>query len=208
MAGIMNKESPFTPGRPVPIEYFVARFKEITRLERAVKQASSGRNENIFILGERGIGKSSLASFIRYLAEKEYDFISAHCFLGGVKDLEGMIRIIFQRLLQEVSDKSIFDSLKDIFDKYIKAITLFGVGVEFTENRSKLRTLIDNFLPAIKKINETIKERKKGIMLDTPEDPNIFFLQFRPLPLFHLQHQFRQCNYLYLTRIPHLPLHA
>lgn len=161
----MNKESPFTPGRPVPIEYFIARLKEITRLERAVKQASSGRNENIFILGERGIGKSSLASFVRYLAEKEYDFIGAHCFLGGVKDLEEMVRVIFQRLLQEVSDKSVFDSLKGVFDKYIKAITLFGVGVEFTENRSQLRTLIDNFLPAIKKVNETIRERKKGIIL-------------------------------------------
>ncbi|MCD6472985.1 ATP-binding protein [Candidatus Aerophobetes bacterium] len=166
MVGITSKESPFTPGRPVPFDYFVARFKEIERLERAIKQVSSGRNENVFISGERGIGKSSLAGFIRYLAEKEYSFIGAHCFLGGVKDLEGMIRVIFQRLLQEVSDKTISDKLKSIFGKYIKGVNLFGVVIEFTENRSELHTLIDNFLPVIKKINETIKERKKeGIIL-------------------------------------------
>lgn len=165
MAGITTKESPFTPGKPVPIEYFIARLKEIERLKRAINQTSCGRNENIFIAGERGIGKSSLAGFIRYLAEKEYDFIGAHCFLGGVRDLEGMIRVIFQRLLQEVSDKTIFDKLKNVFSKYIKEITLFGVGVEFTTDRSELRTLLDNFLPAIKKINETIKDRKNGVIL-------------------------------------------
>lgn len=165
MAQVPTKESPFTPGKPVPIEYFIARYKEIERLERAITQTSSGRNENIFITGERGIGKSSLASFIRYFAEKEYDFIGAHCFLGGVGDLQGMIRVIFQRILQQVSDKTIFDSLKNTFGKYIKGVTLFGVGVEFTTDRSELRTLLDNFLPTIRKINETIKGKKKGIVL-------------------------------------------
>ena len=165
MAQVPTKESPFTPGKPVPIEYFIARIKEIERLERAIKQTASGRNENIFITGERGIGKSSLASFVRYLAEKEYDFIGAHCFLGGVNDLEGMIRVIFQRTLHEVSDKTIFDSLKNIFGSYIKEVTLFGVGVEFTTDRSELRTMLDNFLPTIRKINETIQDKKKGIVL-------------------------------------------
>ena len=165
VAGITTKESPFTPGKPVPVEYFIARFKEIERLERAIKQTSSGRNENIFITGERGIGKSSLAGFIRYLTEKEHDFIGTHCFLGGVKDLEGMIRIIFQRLFQEVSDKTIFDNLKNTFSKYIKAFTLFGVGVEFTADRSELRTILDNFLPAIREINETMKDKKNGLIL-------------------------------------------
>jgi len=56
------KESPFTPGRPVPIEYFVARNKEIQRLERAIQQTASGRNENIFIEGERGIGNPKTMS--------------------------------------------------------------------------------------------------------------------------------------------------
>ncbi|UCD84225.1 MAG: ATP-binding protein [Deltaproteobacteria bacterium] len=165
MAGITSKESPFSPGKPVPVEYFIARFEELERLKRAVKQTLSGRNENIFITGERGIGKSSLGGFIRWLAGKEYDFIGAHCFLGGVRDLETMIRVIFQKLLQEVSDKNIFDNLKNIFGNYITGLTLFGVGVEFTKDRSELRTILDNFLPVIRNINETIKENKKGIIL-------------------------------------------
>jgi len=166
MTRLENKESPFTPGKPVPVDYFVAREKEINRLDRAIRQASSGRNENIFITGERGIGKSSLARFFRYKAEKEYGFIGTHCFLGGVRDLEGMIRMIFQRLLQEVTDKNIFDKLKDFFGKYIKGMTLFGIGVEFTDDRSELRSLLNNFLPVLRKINETMKgDNKNGIVL-------------------------------------------
>jgi len=166
MTRLENKESPFTPGKPVPVEYFVAREKEIDRLDRTIRQASSGRNENIFITGERGIGKSSLARFFRYKAEKEYGFVGTHCFLGGIRDLEGMIRMIFQRLLQEVTDKNIFDKLKDFFGKYIKGFTLFGVGVEFTDDRTELRSLLDNFLPVLRKINETMKsDNKNGIIL-------------------------------------------
>lgn len=165
MVEINAKESPFYPGKPVPIEYFIARISEIKRLERSIKQTLSGRNENIFIMGERGIGKSSLAGFIRYIAEKKYDFIGTHCFLGGVKDLNEMIRLVFQRLFQEVKEKTIFEKLKNIFGDYVKEVKLFGMGVELTKDPSELRTILDNFLPTIREINETIKDNKKGIIL-------------------------------------------
>ncbi len=164
MAGVRTKESPFTPGKPVPVEYFVARRREIERLERAIRQTASGRNENLFITGERGIGKSSLAAFVRHLAEKQ-DFLGVHCFLGGVTDLEGVVRLVFERLLQEVSDVSLFEKLRGIFDKYIKEVSLFGLRIEFTKDRSQLRTLVENFLPALRKVNETIQGKRRGLLL-------------------------------------------
>lgn len=165
-SGLGTKESPFTPGKPVPVEYFVARNEEIQRLERAIRQTSSGRNENVFITGERGIGKSSLAAFARYLAWKEYDLIGTHCFLGGVRSLEEMMGVVFQRLLQDCTEKSLFDRLKDIFRRYIKGVTLFGTGVEFTDDLSELRVLRDNFLPAIRKVHEEVSSAgKKGLVL-------------------------------------------
>lgn len=166
MAETTIKESPFTPGRPVQPEYFVARIQEIQRLERAIQQTISGRNENIFITGQRGIGKSSLAGFVRYLAEKEYSLIGSHCFLGGVRSIEDMIGATFQKLLQDCTDKPIFDKFKKIFGNYIKELTLFGIGVEFTKDKSELRTLVDNFLPVLQKIYSEVKENdKKGIIL-------------------------------------------
>lgn len=118
-----TKESPFTPGKPVPVEYFVARFDEIKRLERAIRQARSGRNENIFITGERGIGKSSLAGFIQHLAEKEYNFIGAHCFLG-----QNFKR---KEILDKVSEKE-----RKIIDNFLRRIKKLGIIGE-TETRGE-----------------------------------------------------------------------
>ncbi len=166
MTGIQTKESPFTPGRPVQPEYFIARVNEIKRLNRAIEQAASGRNENIFVTGERGIGKSSLVGFIRFLAEKEYNMVGAHCLLGGVRTLPELMRVVFQRLLQQCSDKTLFDSLRSIFGSFIKSVELFGVNVEFTDNPQQLQVLVDNFLPLMKSIYDKIeKAGKKGIIL-------------------------------------------
>jgi len=161
----IEKESPFAPGKPVPIEYFVGRINEINRLQRAIHQTSGGRNENIFITGERGIGKSSLASFARFLAIKNYDFLGVHCSLGGIRDLEGMIRIVFQRLFQEASEKSIRVRLKELLGKFIKGVDLFGISVEFTSDHAQLRTLVENFLPVLRKIYYNIREQKRGILI-------------------------------------------
>ncbi|RKY11662.1 MAG: hypothetical protein DRP65_03585 [Planctomycetota bacterium] len=165
MAEAQIKESPFSPGRPVQPEYFVARIKEIQRLERSVNQTILGKNENVFITGPRGIGKSSLAGLIKYIAEK-HSLIGSHCFLGGVRSLNEMIRMVFQRLLQDCKDESVFDKLKNIFGDYIKSITLFGTGVEFTKDKGELQTLVDNFLPLMRKIYDQIQPNgKKGLTL-------------------------------------------
>jgi len=166
MTEISTKESPFTPGRPVQPEYFVARIKEIQRLDRAIRQTVSGRNENVFITGARGIGKSSLAGFVRHLAEKEYGLIGSHCYLGGVRSLDEMIAAAFQQLLQDCTDKSLFEKLTKIFGDYITGLKLFGMGVEFTKDKSKLVRLVDNFLPALRKIYDEAKGNgKKGLLL-------------------------------------------
>ena len=68
----MNPESsPFTPGQPVPIEFFVGRVKEIEHLRSLVRASVKGRFKIGFVTGERGIGKTSLVSFVRHLAEKQ-----------------------------------------------------------------------------------------------------------------------------------------
>lgn len=40
---MIKERSPFTPGRPVPIEFFVGRLNEIGRIMRSVKQVSLGK---------------------------------------------------------------------------------------------------------------------------------------------------------------------
>jgi len=70
---ILKSESPFFPGRPVPVEYFVGRKPEIERMvARGVRQVAGGKPISVFVEGEYGIGKSSVARYVQTLAEKEF----------------------------------------------------------------------------------------------------------------------------------------
>jgi len=162
----MNKDqSPFTPGIPVPLDYFIGRIKEIERLQRAIRAASVGRNMNVFITGERGIGKSSLAGFGRYLAQKEYGFVGAHCYLGTAQSVEDVTRVIFHRLLREMPEKSLFENARDVLGRYIKSVDLFGMNIEFTRDRDDLEDLKLNFLPILHQVFNAIEEERKGVYL-------------------------------------------
>lgn len=65
----MPKINPFAPNSPVPPGLFVGRLDEIRRLEAALFQTRAGQPSNFIIIGERGIGKSSLMSYMKYVAQ-------------------------------------------------------------------------------------------------------------------------------------------
>ena len=92
--------------------------------------------------------------------------VGSHCYLGGVRSLEDVMGVVFQRILQDCTDKSLFSKLREVLDGFIEGVTLFGVGVDFTKNKSKLLTLVDNFLPLMRKIHDEIEGNcYKGIVL-------------------------------------------
>ncbi len=160
-----DTSSPFTPGLPVPVEFFVGRLAEIEHLKKKMARAESGRLEVAFLIGERGIGKSSLASFVRFLAEREYQMIGLHTFLGGVISLEEMARRVFDRLLKESVGTSWHDKVKNFFGDRIRQVDLFGISVEFGAPAQDLRRLVHDFAPALRNLVERVKDEKKGILL-------------------------------------------
>ena len=74
--------SPFTPGVPVPLEFFVGREKELSQILDRAGAVATGRVERVFIIGERGIGKSSLCQLVRVISEKEHNLLGLHVHLG------------------------------------------------------------------------------------------------------------------------------
>lgn len=61
--------NPFKPYFPVPHGLFVGRIREIDRLEAHLLQTRAGHPSNFMVTGERGIGKSSLLLYTRFVAE-------------------------------------------------------------------------------------------------------------------------------------------
>ena len=157
--------SPFTPGRPVPVEFFVGRLDEIKRLRGRVRDALTGRLELVFLHGERGIGKSSLASFVRHLCERELRVLGVHTFLGGVTTLEEMVRRIFDRLLKDSIDTRWYEKVSKFFGDSIREVGLFGVSVGFEASDDKLRRLTQDFSSALRNLLEKVSDDKKGLLL-------------------------------------------
>ncbi|MBN1942574.1 MAG: ATP-binding protein [Phycisphaerae bacterium] len=164
---IVGKDrSPFFPGKPVTPEFFIGREEQIKLLERAIRQAKSGSPQYLFITGERGIGKSSLVSLAGQLAEREHGFISAQCQLGGADSVGEVCRRMYQALVSQLPDKSLFDKVRGVFDKYVERIDLFGIGVEFKKDAESRESLVENFLPLLFRVGQVVRDAgKNGVFL-------------------------------------------
>jgi len=160
----MKDRSPFTPGNPVPVELFVGRTNQLEEILRNVKQARTGKQENIFLAGERGIGKSSFAKFVCNMACKER-LLSVHVFLGQVTSLDEMVRRVFEELLKVSNTQSWYGKISGYFENKIQQIDLVGVAVSFHPTAEDTRELVNNFPEALVNIAEKIKTEKKGLFI-------------------------------------------
>ena len=162
----MNPEtSPFSPGQPVPIEFFIGRIREVERLRGMVRASTQGKFRIGFVSGERGIGKSSLASFVRYLSEHESQVAGCHVFLGGVEDLNEMLRRTFDRLLKESMDKPWHEQIRNFFGNHVRQVGLFGVTLELNLQESDWSTLAHDFVPTGRRLLNEIKDQKRALFL-------------------------------------------
>ncbi|MCX6681090.1 MAG: ATP-binding protein [Methanothrix sp.] len=161
---VIKDRSPFTPGNPVPVELFVGRTTQLEEILKNVKQARTGKQENIFLAGERGIGKSSFAKFVCNMACKER-LLSVHVFLGQVTSLDEMVRRIFEELIKVSNTQSWYEKISDYFRDKIQQIDLFGVAVSFNPSKEETRELVNKFDEAIANIAEKIKPEKSGLFI-------------------------------------------
>ncbi|MBN1509111.1 MAG: AAA family ATPase [Sedimentisphaerales bacterium] len=162
----MNPESsPFCPGQPVPIEFFVGRIQEIERLRSMVEASLQKRLRVGFVSGERGIGKSSLVSFIRHLVARERDVAGCHVFLGGVRDLPEMIRRTFDRILKDSIEKPWHAKVREFFGQHVREVGLFGVSVELSIPQQDLATIAHDFVPSIHRLLDKLSGDRRALLL-------------------------------------------
>ena len=162
----MNPESsPFRPGQPAPIEFFVGRLAEIERVRGMVRASARGRVGIGFVSGERGIGKSSLARLVRYLVEQNDDAVGCHVFLGGVQDLGQMLRRTFERLLNESTDKPWHQKLRDFFGDRVRKVGLFGLTLELNFQERDLAAIKHGFVASVRRLLESLAEHKRSLFL-------------------------------------------
>ncbi|MCY4244695.1 MAG: ATP-binding protein [Gammaproteobacteria bacterium] len=162
----MNPDNnPFTPGKPVDPDSFTGREKQVKELLTMVRMAKTRGLQVGWISGERGIGKSSLASFVGYLAERDEKAVVAHVHLGGVKELDELARTTHLQLLKDNQTRKWGDALWEKFGKNIKSVDAFGVKFELEKTADTLPTRAGDFPDALNHVVKTAGEDREALLL-------------------------------------------
>jgi hypothetical protein len=129
---ISKGKSPFYPGQPVPLELFVGRSEQIDRImTRGVGQVSQGKPVAIYVQGEYGIGKSSIAGFVSSLAEKDQGLHGIYAPLGGAKSVTDVAAAVLEATVRSGAfDLTRSEKVKEWLGTYIGKQALFGITVD------------------------------------------------------------------------------
>lgn len=160
-----EKSSPFTPGNPVRADLFAGRHQQIQDVSNYLMQAASGRMENVFLTGERGIGKSSFASFTLQKARANNNMVGVHIFLGGVTTLDELVRKVIEELINEISDRSWYDTVSELLGDYVRKVGVFGVTIEFRPPIENLSHIVGNFPDVLGGLLARISEHNDGVLI-------------------------------------------
>jgi hypothetical protein len=162
--------SPFSPGQPVPVELFVGRAEQIDRiLKRGAGQVKEGKPVAMFIQGEYGIGKSSIASYSAWLSTRYYDLHEIYVPLGGVETLEGLASALLKATIRSGAfDLKRNEVIQNWLSKYIGKQGLFSFSLNLDALKKDAPSLTSHFeiLDFLSQAKQRLSETGvKGIFL-------------------------------------------
>jgi ABC-type oligopeptide transport system ATPase subunit len=161
----MKEYSPFEPGKPVSPGMFVGREGQIEEINRYLQQTKYGKAQSAFLIGDRGVGKTSLARFIARIAETNHGLLSVHTFLSGVPTLEKMTQNVFGEIAKKAKKENFYDDVKGFFGDKVEEIGLFGVNVKFRASDQELTDLVASFPESLLGLIEAIKNERSGLLI-------------------------------------------
>jgi len=157
--------SPFTPGVPARPEDFAGKAAEVEQMLGSCRAAQAGRLERTFVIGDRGIGKSSLCNYVRHAADAKLDMLGLHVYLGGARSLEEMCRRIFEQLAKSSLGRPWYDRVVSLLGKHVKQVGLFGVNIQFAAGAEELRGLATSLPEQIEGVLSHLKDDRRGMLL-------------------------------------------
>ena len=183
----MPKENnPFKPTSPVYKGVFSGRYNEIQRIETVMIETKKGNPTNLLIIGERGIGKTSLLLLSKFYASgdikinsESLNFLPVFVSLDKrttIPELARKIKISIERYLR--SSKNAIQYIKDVWS-FIQKIEICSSKIGSTKLEVSESELFDNFTFSIIDTVKAITNEENAInrlKLIKPMDGIIIFI--------------------------------
>jgi Cdc6-like AAA superfamily ATPase len=176
----MRKFNPFTPNSPVYPDMFAGREKEIIKIENSLYQTKLGNPSHVLIIGERGIGKSSLLLVSEFLASKEcgkFNFLVVPLFINDNTTLEDLARNIKFGIERQLGqDEKILSFTKSTWSFLQK---FEAAGVKYNSNEQKFASeLVDNIVFSVADTIKAITNKSllSDVGLREPKDGIVFLI--------------------------------
>jgi energy-coupling factor transporter ATP-binding protein EcfA2 len=161
--------NPFKPGKPVDPQYFGGREKELKTFEQYLQYSVSGNPHNLAILGERGIGKSSLLRKFDQIAAEERDCIVVRRELdSSIDSLSSLVIFMLEALKSEGSShasskRKAASKVANFFSSYKIGVSVLGHGFTL-EKIDRSVAIQDYFYKELMHVWEGVKEATSGIL--------------------------------------------
>ncbi|MBE6489229.1 MAG: ATP-binding protein [Methanosphaera stadtmanae] len=157
----LYKKSPFSPGNIVNPENFVGREIIIKNIIRYLPNIFDGENRHFYLVGNRGMGKSSLSDYLSYILEVKYDVVTVKISNEGVEDVNTLIIRIIEALLNNVRVESLKDKLLENFSNYVETVGVMGLKIKLKPQSGDLIDSIRHDFPSfIKELCSDLYEKK------------------------------------------------
>lgn len=182
------KYNPFRPSGPVFREMFAGRGREIKRTDEILYQTKCSNPTNIMLIGERGIGKSSLLLVANYfargdiqLSEETYNFLTIQITISNEMCLYDLARKMNHAIERELGNlnKSL-TYIKKIWG-FLQRIEVSGTGIRNKDNSdydivdSTIYSIVDTVkaLTTTNAMNELgLSKQKDGLVILIDESDN------------------------------------
>ncbi len=159
------EHSPFRPGQPADLELFVGRAEQISRVTQLVTNAAHGRFQIAFLTGERGIGKTSLASFARYLAERDETAATSHVFLGDIDAVDRFVHQTLEHIVKDNVGKPWYKNIVQIFGERVDSIGLFNVSIKLRFTPDDMHAATNSFPQALRTIQTSLAQERATLFI-------------------------------------------
>lgn len=178
------KINPFMPDSPATPELFVGRQLEIEQIKRALYHAISDRAENLLFVGDRGIGKSSLATFAEELALNSDQlfniphlrFLCAYVSVGSCRDLDELCVSVIDKIYRRSRDASdpVSRAVLELLSKFNGlTFNFFGVSLSVSETSKESEVLAPRFTSILEALWERIRDSYSALLIILDETEHI-----------------------------------